>query len=59
MLRYVGSFVAPEASRVTLKLIRECQQAVCALPNEVSFLWVVGHGGDQGNKNADAMANED
>lgn len=59
MLRYLGSFMAPEASRVTLKLIRECQQAVCVLPNEVSFLWVVGHSGDQGNENADAMAKGD
>jgi hypothetical protein len=56
-LRYVGSFVAPEASRATLKLIRECQQAVCVLANwnEVTFLWVLGHSGIQGNENADAV----
>ncbi|PNF19356.1 hypothetical protein B7P43_G06718 [Cryptotermes secundus] len=36
-------------------------QAVCVLPNwnEVTFLWVLGHSGDQRNENADAMAKED
>jgi hypothetical protein len=60
LLRYLGSFVAPEASRAMLKLIRECQKAVCALDNlnEVAFLRVPGHSGIWGNGNADAMAKE-
>jgi hypothetical protein len=51
---------ALEASRVTLKFVWECQQALCVLSswNKVVLLSVPGHCGIQGNEEADALARE-
>jgi hypothetical protein len=51
---------ALEALRATLKLVWECQQALCALSrwNKVTLLWVSGHCGIQCNKYVDAFARD-
>jgi ribonuclease HI len=47
-----------EASRVMLKLVWKCQQALCAVSrwNKVMLLWVPGHCEIQDNEDADALA---
>jgi hypothetical protein len=49
-----------EASRVSLKQVWKCQQALCAMSswNKVTLLWVPNHSGIQGNTDVDAMARE-
>jgi ribonuclease HI len=53
-----AALLALEASRIMLKLVWECQQAICALSNrnKVTLLWVHGHRGLQGDVDVDALA---